>query len=281
MWIRFLWNIAGTVFLVIGLIGIPLPVLPTTPFLLLAAACYLRGSERMYRWMLTNRYFGAYLADYRAGMGIPKRTKAYAITVLWVAIGVSWFFLRENIPVVAILVVVAGAVSVHILSIRTKVDVGLIEFTVEDLPLVADWVGRDHVRRWWGDPERSLAELKSQKKRAIIAAGNVKVGLVVWAHPPRGELDEAGLHDVSEEVIDIDIMIGEPDALGRGVGTRAIRLVADRIFRQNDVAHIIAATSTANTASIRAFEKAGFRSEREFDDPQCGRCLLMIREREL
>ena len=117
---RFLWNIGGTFFLVLGLIGIPLPVLPTTPFLLLAAACYLRGSERMYRWMHTNRYFGKYLADYRAGMGIPKKTKAYAIAVLWAAIGISVFLLRENIPVIVILLLVAAAVTVHILFIKTK-----------------------------------------------------------------------------------------------------------------------------------------------------------------
>ena len=58
---------------------------------------------------------------HRAGMGIPKKTKAYAIVVLWTAIGISTFFLRESIPVVAILFVVAGVVTVHILSIKTKV----------------------------------------------------------------------------------------------------------------------------------------------------------------
>ena len=119
--VRILWNIGGTLFLVIGLIGIPLPVLPTTPFLLLAAACYLRGSERMYRWMHTNRYFGKYLTDYRAGMGVPKKTKAYSIATLWTVIGISVFSLRENIPVVVVLFLIAGAVTAHILAIKTKV----------------------------------------------------------------------------------------------------------------------------------------------------------------
>jgi uncharacterized membrane protein YbaN (DUF454 family) len=117
---RILWNIAGTFFLALGLIGIPLPVLPTTPFLLLAAACYLRGSERMYRWMHTNRWFGDYLSDYRAGKGVPKKTKVYSIATLWVVIGVSAYTLRENIPVVIVLLVVAVGVTVHILSIKTK-----------------------------------------------------------------------------------------------------------------------------------------------------------------
>ena len=119
---RFLWNIAGTFFLALGLIGIPLPVLPTTPFLLLAAACYLRGSERMYRWMHTNRWFGDYLSDYRAGKGVPRRTKVYSIATLWAVIGISMYILRENIPVVAVLAVVALGVTAHILLIKTKAE---------------------------------------------------------------------------------------------------------------------------------------------------------------
>jgi uncharacterized membrane protein YbaN (DUF454 family) len=75
----------------------------------------------MYRWMHTNRYFGDYLSDYRAGKGIPKKTKAYAIATLWAVIGISAYTLRENIPVVVILLVVASGVTVHIQSIKTKV----------------------------------------------------------------------------------------------------------------------------------------------------------------
>ena len=118
---KFLWNIAGTFCLALGLIGIPVPVLPTTPFLLLATVCYLRGSERMYRWMHANRYFGEYLSDYRAGRGVPKKTKVYSIATLWVVIGISMYALRENIPVVVVLLVVAFGVTAHILLIKTKV----------------------------------------------------------------------------------------------------------------------------------------------------------------
>ena len=118
---NFLWNIAGTFFLMLGLIGIPLPVLPTTPFLLLAAACYLRGSERMYRWMHSNRWFGDYLSDYRAGKGVPMKTKVYSIATLWAVIGISMYALRESIPVVVVLAVVAVGVTAHILLIKTKV----------------------------------------------------------------------------------------------------------------------------------------------------------------
>jgi len=87
--IKILFNILGTLALIVGIIGLFVPLLPTTPFLLLAVACYLRGSERMYRWMLENRYFGETLARYREGGGVPRRTKIIAVSSLWVSLSVS------------------------------------------------------------------------------------------------------------------------------------------------------------------------------------------------
>jgi uncharacterized membrane protein YbaN (DUF454 family) len=86
---RGIFTMLGTVFLVIGAIGIVLPVLPTTPLLLLAAACYIRGSPRLYHWMLHNRVFGEFLRNYRAGRGITLRHKLTALALLWGAIGYS------------------------------------------------------------------------------------------------------------------------------------------------------------------------------------------------
>ena len=119
---RALWNAAGLLFLGLGLVGIPLPVLPTTPFLLLAAACFLRGSRRLYRWMHENRWFGRYLADYRAGRGIPLRTKAQAVSLLWTTILVSVVFFVRWLPVRIGLLAIAVAVTVHIASIRPRPD---------------------------------------------------------------------------------------------------------------------------------------------------------------
>ena len=119
-WTRPLWNLGGSVFLALGVLGVPLPVLPTTPFLLLAAACFLRGSPRMHAWMMTNRYFGTYLAEYRAGHGIPMRTKVAAIALLWAGIGASATFFLEGALWRTVLVAVAVVVTVHIALIKRR-----------------------------------------------------------------------------------------------------------------------------------------------------------------
>jgi len=116
---RALFFAAGTVSLALGAVGIVLPVLPTTPFLLLALACYCRSSEKMTHWMLNNRYFGKYLRNYRAGKGIPLKTKLLALTVLWTAIIYSAFFIVPLLVVQVILFGVAVAVTVHLARLPT------------------------------------------------------------------------------------------------------------------------------------------------------------------
>ena len=120
MTVRLLWNAAGTFFLSLGIIGIAIPLLPTTPFLLLASACYLRGSERMHRWMLTNSVFGSYLNNYTQGKGIPLKIKIGTVSLLWIVIGFSAAFLMDDLIMRLVLVIIAAAVSVHIVMIHAK-----------------------------------------------------------------------------------------------------------------------------------------------------------------
>ena len=112
--------IAGTFLLALGAIGIFLPILPTTPFLLLSAACYLRSSERMHKWLLNNRWFGKYIRNYQEGKGIPLKTKILAMTVLWVAILYSAFIALDEILIAQIaLFIIALGVSVHLVRLPT------------------------------------------------------------------------------------------------------------------------------------------------------------------
>jgi uncharacterized membrane protein YbaN (DUF454 family) len=110
---------AGTLSLAIGLVGIFVPVLPTTPFLLLAAACYLRSSQRFYNWLMNSRFLGNYIRNYIEGKGLPLRVKLFIIILLWATISLS-IWLVANTVVTVILLIVAVGVTLHIIFIRTK-----------------------------------------------------------------------------------------------------------------------------------------------------------------
>lgn len=103
----------------LGLVGIFVPILPTTPFLLLAAFFFGRSSPRFYGWLHTNRWFGAYLANYREGRGLPLREKALTIAALWVAILLSAIYALSSWWARGGLAVIAVAVTVHLLRIPT------------------------------------------------------------------------------------------------------------------------------------------------------------------
>jgi len=118
-WIRILLIIAGTFFVGLGIVGIFVPVLPTTPFLLLAAACYARSSQRFYSWLLNNKWFGNYIRNYLERKGVPLKVKVLTVTLLWITIGFSVAFAVQSLVARLILVLIAIGVSIHILSIRT------------------------------------------------------------------------------------------------------------------------------------------------------------------
>ena len=118
-WVRILLILAGTLFVGLGILGIFVPVLPTTPFLLLAAACYARSSQRFYDWLLSNKYFGNYIRSYLERKGVPLKVKVLTITLLWITIGCSVAFAVQIFVIRLILVLIAIGVSIHVLSIRT------------------------------------------------------------------------------------------------------------------------------------------------------------------
>jgi len=118
-WVRVLLIVAGTLFTGLGILGMFVPLLPTTPFLLLAAACYARSSQRFYHWLLNNRWFGSYIRNYREGKGVPLKAKVFTIALLWIVIGCSVAFAVELFAVRLILILIAIGVSIHVLSLRT------------------------------------------------------------------------------------------------------------------------------------------------------------------
>jgi uncharacterized membrane protein YbaN (DUF454 family) len=111
---------AGTLSTGLGIVGVFIPILPTTPFLLLAAACYMRSSERFYQWLINNRIFGAYVRNYIEGRGMPIRIKIFTILLLWLGIGLSITFGVQNIVIRIVLICVAIGVTAHIALIRKR-----------------------------------------------------------------------------------------------------------------------------------------------------------------
>ncbi len=80
---RIFWFSCGFLSMVIGLIGIVVPGLPTTPLMILAAACFAKSSQKFYDWIINNRLFGKHVKNYREGKGIPKKSKPVILSTLW------------------------------------------------------------------------------------------------------------------------------------------------------------------------------------------------------
>ncbi len=115
-----IWIFGGTIFVGLGVLGIFLPVLPTTPFLLLAAFCYGRGSVRFYDWLVKRSLFGGYIQNYQEGRGLPLRQKLLSISLLWLTIGTTLWLAVTAWWLKALLILVAASVTVHLGMIKTK-----------------------------------------------------------------------------------------------------------------------------------------------------------------
>jgi uncharacterized membrane protein YbaN (DUF454 family) len=111
--------IGGLLFVAIGIIGMFLPLLPTTIFFILAAWCFARSSEKFHNWLHNNRLFGKYLRNYRIQKGMTIKSKAASIALLLIGISISAFYLTENLYVRILLAVIAIGVSWHIIAIKT------------------------------------------------------------------------------------------------------------------------------------------------------------------
>jgi len=114
-----LYMTGGIICIILGFVGIFLPVLPTTPFILLAAFLFTRSSNRALQWLLNNRWFGSRIRNYREGRGMAARDKAVSLLSLWVTIGLTTVLVVDNLWVQLILVGIASGVTFHLLRIKT------------------------------------------------------------------------------------------------------------------------------------------------------------------
>ena len=112
----------GSISLGLGMLGVMLPVLPTTPFLLLSLACFIRSSDRLYNFILNNKYLAPYVEDYVMGRGIPLKAKKRAIGLIWITIGFSAIFIIDKNILRVMLFSIASIVSLYIWTRETASD---------------------------------------------------------------------------------------------------------------------------------------------------------------
>lgn len=109
----------GIISLAAGLVGVFLPVIPTTPFILLSAWCFFRSSERLFQWVVSNETLGPTIQNYHEGKGIPKNTKIRAVGMMWLTITLSVYFFISNTYLIAFLYIIAIGVSIYLYKLPT------------------------------------------------------------------------------------------------------------------------------------------------------------------
>ncbi len=116
---KILLLILGLLSLILAIIGIFVPLLPTTPLLLLAAACFMRSSTRLYRWLIEHPWLGPYIRHYREYRAITLRTKIATLVLLWLSIGYAVIFVLDVLSLRLLLLAIAMGVTLHLISLRT------------------------------------------------------------------------------------------------------------------------------------------------------------------
>lgn len=111
--------VLGSLSLALGIIGIFVPLLPTTPFLLLTAALYFKASPRLYNWLLHQKHLGPYIRNYRENKAIPLRAKIISLLLMWGTMVYCIFFLIPFLWVKIVMFLIAAGVTYHILSFKT------------------------------------------------------------------------------------------------------------------------------------------------------------------
>ena len=155
-----------------------------------------------------------------------------------------------------------------------------------DLRLLHRWLQRPHVRRWWSEHE-TYAEVVKHYLPAIEGSDPTDLYLAVRKGRPIGFIqtylvadypEYAGLVDAGDGAAGVDLLIGEADLIGKGIGSEMLRrFVSEIVFADQSVRSCIADPDADNVASVRAFEKAAFRVVREFTDPSDGKSHVLVR----
>ena len=116
---KILYTIVGTTSLILGIIGIFLPLLPTTPFLLVTAAMYFRSSPRWYHWLIQQKYLGSYIRNFREHKAIPLHAKIISVSLIWITLSYCAIWTLPYIWARILFLIIAIGTTWHILSYKT------------------------------------------------------------------------------------------------------------------------------------------------------------------
>jgi aminoglycoside 6'-N-acetyltransferase len=156
----------------------------------------------------------------------------------------------------------------------SKLHVGLRPVVAEDERLLEDWLRRNHVREFWGNPETTLAYVRRPTGgQAIVQADGRDVGYVRWKPMGAAELEGLGLGDLPDGAVDIDILLGRSEWTGQRIGPAALVLLRNDL-RAAGAPCLFLVSHRHNRRAHRAFAAAGFEQDRPFRAPRVGPCVL-------
>ena len=118
--VKYFYLISGFLLVAIGVMGIFLPLLPTTIFLILASICFLKSSPKANEWLRNHKILGGYIDNYQNKTGLTRNAKIANIITLWISISLSAFFLTDELYIRIILLAIAIGVTIHLLMVKTK-----------------------------------------------------------------------------------------------------------------------------------------------------------------
>ena len=158
-------------------------------------------------------------------------------------------------------------------------DVTLTHFSHTDVERLRHWLTAPHVAAWYPDPEDHIAWAANPPpsgERALIVVGGRAVGYIRWQAVSREVLDSVGLYEVPAGSVDVDMLIGDLEFVGQGIGPKALMVLVSQLRQRRDVPLVGLSPSVQNLSAQQAYAKAGFHILREYHPPIYGPCYLMV-----
>jgi RimJ/RimL family protein N-acetyltransferase len=147
--------------------------------------------------------------------------------------------------------------------------------------LLADWLARPQVAKWFGAPAPHLAFAAAPPDgagQAVIVWNGIPIGYLRWRAVGRADLDAAGLSEIPDGATDSDLFIGETALQGKGLGQAALAELQARLGDAGATPMLALTTSIDNIAALAAFERMGFQRYQQYETPEFGRCWLLTRD---